>query len=61
MFEGTDNKGAIHLLINIKCTVIGVDPVSPIINKPHYTSLVFCETNVRDYQYNTEASTDYYL
>ena len=57
MLEVNDNEGAIHLLINIKCTVIVVYPVSPIINTPHYTRLVICETNTRDYQYKTEAAT----
>ena len=35
MFEGADDEGEIHLLINLKCTVIVVEPVSPIINMPH--------------------------
>ena len=41
--------------------MIMVEPVSLIINMPHSVSLVFCETNVRDYQYKTELDTDQYL
>ena len=51
--EGNDDEGEVHLLINIKCTVILVEPVSPIRNTPHSTSLVLCETNVIYYQYKT--------
>ena len=38
-----------------------VETVSPIQNTPHSAILVFCETNVRYYQYKTEAATDHYL
>ena len=53
-----DDEGSIHLLINLKYTVIVTDPRSPIKNTPHYMILVFCETIVRDYQYKIEAITD---
>ena len=43
--EGTDDEVEIKLLINIECTVIVIEPVSPIRNTPHSTSPVFCETN----------------
>ena len=46
MLEGNDDEGAIHLLINPKCTMIVTKHVSPAINTPYYTSLVFCQTNV---------------
>ena len=49
--EVNDGEGAVHLLIKLKYTLIVTDPGYHIQNMPHYTSLVFCETNVRDYQY----------
>ena len=61
MMEGTDDEGEIHLLINLKCTVIVVYHVSPIRNMPHYASLVFCERNIRYYQYKTKTATGHYL
>ena len=57
----TDDEGAIHLLINLKYTVIVADTGSLILTTPHSTSLVFCENNVRDTQYKTEAATYHYL
>ena len=47
IFEVTDDKVTINLLLNLKYRVILVDPVSHIWSKPYYTSLVFHETNVR--------------
>ena len=47
ILEVTDDEGAIHLLINIKYTVIAADPVSPIRNMPNTMNLVFCETILR--------------
>ena len=38
-----DDEGAIHLLLNIKYKVIVEDPKPPILNTPHYTSLVLCK------------------
>ena len=52
---------SIHLLINIKYKVTVVDTVYPILNMPHSTSLLFCETNVRYYQYNTETYIVHYF
>ena len=60
ILEVTDNEGEIHLLISLKCTVIVEDPSSPILNTPHSTSHVFCDTRVRNYQQNIEAITDHY-
>ena len=37
------------------------DTGSPIITTPHSKRLVFCEINIRDSQYKTEAATDHYL
>ena len=59
ILEVTDDYGSIHLLINIKCTLTVVDPGFPIWNKPHSTSLFFCEKNVGYYQYNIESATDH--
>ena len=61
MLEVTDDEGEIQLLIGLKCTLIVTDTGSPILTTPHYMILVFCKTNVRYYQYNTEADTDHYL
>ena len=47
----TDDKEAIHLLINLTCMVIVSDPGSPNINTPHSNILFSCGTNVRDSQY----------
>ena len=44
--EVTDDEVGIHLLIGIKYKVIVADTGSPILNIPHSTSLVFCETKV---------------
>ena len=59
--EVTDDEGAIHLLINIKYTLIVAGTVPPILTMPYSMRLVFCETNIRYYQYNTESSTEHYL
>ena len=42
--EVTDDEGAIHLLIGIKCTQIVVDTNSPIQNTQHSPIRVFYET-----------------
>ena len=44
MLEVTDDEGAIHLLIGLKYTMIVADTGSPILNMPHFTRPVFCET-----------------
>ena len=49
LLEVTDDEWTIHLLINLKYTVVVADNGYPMQNTPHYTSLVFCETNVRYY------------
>ena len=56
ILEVTGYEGAIHLPLYLKYTVIVVDDVFPTRNMPHSTSLVFCETNVRYFQYKTEAA-----
>ena len=61
ILEGTDDEVRIHLLIDIKCAVIVVEPVSPIQNTPHFMRLFFCENNIRDHKYKTEAGKDHYL
>ena len=43
MFEGADDEGEIHLLINLKCTVIVVETVPSIINTTHSMSRVLCK------------------
>ena len=50
VLEVSDDKGVIHLVINLKNIVKVVDPSPPFQNTPHSTKLVLCETNVRDYQ-----------
>ena len=50
-FEVTDEEGEIHLLINIKHTLIVAYIVSPSLTTQFSTSLVFCKTNFRYYQY----------
>ena len=60
ILEVTDDKGVIHLLINLKFILIVLEYGSPFQNVPHYTSLVFCETNVRDKQYKTKDDTVHY-
>ena len=59
--EGTDDEGAIHLLINPKCTMVVVETLYPNRNTPHSMSPGLFETNARDYQYKTEDATDQYL
>ena len=59
--EVTDNEGAIHLFINLKCTVMVADPGSPILSMLHSKSLVFCETIIIYSPYKTDASTDHYF
>ena len=61
ILEVTDNEGAIHLLINMKPTVMVEDPGYPIQNTPHPTSLVLCETIIKHSQYNTGAATYHYF
>ena len=61
ILEVTDDKGVIHIIANSKVIVIVVDTGFPFRNTPHYMSLVFCETNVRYYQYKTKAATYHYL
>ena len=61
ILEGTDDEVSINLFLNTKYIVILVDTISPILNMPHYMSLVFCETIVRDYQYNKYASKYQYF
>ena len=56
LLEVNDDKGVIHLLINIKCIVLVVYTGFPFIQIPHSTRLVFCETNVRYYQYKAYVS-----
>ena len=41
VLEVTDDKGKIHLLINLKCTGIVTEPRSSIRNTPHSTGRVF--------------------
>ena len=59
--EVTDDKGSIHLLIDIIFAAIVEEIGSPIRNMPHSTSLVFFETIVVYHQYKTEASTDHHF
>ena len=61
MLEVTDDEEESHLLINLKYTMTVADTSSPILTTPHCTSLVLCQTNNRDHQYNTVADTDHYL
>ena len=61
MLEVTDDEGEIHLLTNLKYTVIMADTDSPILTTQHSMSLVLYETNARDSQYNIEADIDLYL
>ena len=61
ILDVTDDEGAIHLIINMKYTVIVSEPVSPIQNTPHSKSLVFYKNFIRYYKYNTEAATDHYF
>ena len=60
ILESTDYEVSIHLLVSLKCTVIVVDPVSPIRKTPHSTSRVFCETNVGNSQHKIESTTYHY-
>ena len=48
ILEISDDKGVIHLVINLKHIVKVVDPILPFQNTPHSTKCVFCKTNVRD-------------
>ena len=57
ILDFTGDEGEIHLLVNLKYTVIVSDRGSSIINMPHSMILVFCETIIRDYQNKTEADT----
>ena len=47
VLEVTDYEEEIHLLTNIKYTVIVIDPGYPIRNTTHSTRLLLCETNIR--------------
>ena len=47
ILEDTGYEGSIFLLLSIKYIVILVYSLSTILNTPHPTSLVLCETNVR--------------
>ena len=47
ILEVTDDKGVIRLLIDIICIVIVVKPRFPFQNTQHFTSLIFCEINIR--------------
>ena len=44
--EVTDDEGAIQSLMGIKYTVLLANTGSPILNTPHSTSIVFCETKL---------------
>ena len=46
ILEVSDDKGVIHLVINLKNIVKVVYPSPPFQNKPHSTNFVFCENNV---------------
>ena len=46
ILEVTDDEGEIHLLINIKYTLIVADTRSPILTTPHSTSIVLYENKV---------------
>ena len=48
ILEVFDDKGVIHLDINIKNIVRVVEPGSPFQNKPHSKKRIFFETNVID-------------
>ena len=61
MLEVTDDEGEINLLKGLKYTVIVTDTGSPILTTPHYMRLLFWESNVKYYQYKTEAATNHYL
>ena len=61
ILEINDDKGVINLLINIKFIVILVNKSPSFQNTSFFISLVFCETNIRDYQHKIEAYTDHYL
>ena len=61
ILEVSDDKIVIHLVINIKLIMKVVKPVFLFQNTPHSTNFVFCETNVRYSQYNTEADMYHYL
>ena len=61
LLEVSEDKGVIHLVINLKYIVKVVEAGFPFKNTPHSTNFVFCETNVRYYQYNTEAVVHHYL
>ena len=50
ILEVNDDKIVIHLLINLKCIVIVLDPVSLFQNTPHFMFIYLCETNVRYYK-----------
>ena len=61
VLEATNDEGAIHLLINLKYTVMVEDTGSPIITAPHSKNCVLCETKFVNYQHKTEATADPYM
>ena len=62
ILEVNDENGEIYLLINLKyVTVVVADTAPPFKSTPHSTSIVFCETNVKHFQYNIEEATDHYI
>ena len=60
IWEGTEDKGEMYLLISLKCIVIVTEPGSPILNTPHSMIRGFCETKVGYFQHNTKVTTYYY-
>ena len=61
VLEVTDDKGLIHLLINLKHLMTVLEPGFPYLNTPHSMKFIFCETSVIYSQQNTEATTYYSL
>ena len=61
ILQVTDYNGVIHLIINLKDTVIVGDPGSHFRNIPHSTRLFFCETNGIYSQYRTKTTKYPYL
>ena len=61
ILEVTYDEGAVHLITNLKYTLILAEPLSPTQNTPHSTILILCVKSVSDYHYKTEAATYHYL
>ena len=61
ILDVSDDKGVIHLVINLKNIVKVVDTSSPFQNTPHSKNFVFCKNNVICSQYNTESTVYHYL